>query len=221
MVANELRRRGYDVEAFGNNNTANYTPFALSMRTEAAWLDKDGNIPVPTKVSKVKSRDVRIDKRGAIREKVTLKSDKDFVKELNGAMSEEGRYHISWSWSRGNVGHIITAERIPDGSLRIYDPQNGKITSIKFKDINVNKGFEILRVDNLNINFDVVRGVIKKAGMPDAAPLMDDIQKKFWKKNGKGSSITGSNKLSEAKDKLRSSNKMPISQNRSFANLNT
>ncbi len=190
VVANELRRRGWDVEAFGNTKLKNTTPYAISKRTECAWLDKNGNIPSPTIIKRIeKSRERYVDKNGYVRNKIVLESDKELIQRFYEAIPDEGRYHICWTWKKKKTGHILTAERLSDGNIRFYDPQNGKITSIKLNDIDLQRGFKILRVDNLQPNVDVVRGVVKKAGSNAATPLMDDIQKAFWKKNGADSNI--------------------------------
>jgi hypothetical protein len=139
VVAHELRRRGFDVQAIGK--TPNSIPAILSRHTELAWLDADGKTPTSTSVS------------------WAWQSDKDamaksMVANLETATKAVGRYHLKWTWATGSSGHIITCERLKDGTLRIYDPQCGQIIT---DFATYGKRFEhgtlkILRVDNLRFN---------------------------------------------------------------------
>lgn len=139
VVAHELRRRGFDVQAIGE--TPNSIPAILSRHTELAWLDADGKTPTSTSVS------------------WAWQSDKDamaksMVANLETATKAVGRYHLKWTWATGSSGHIITCERLKDGTLRIYDPQCGQIIT---DFATYGKRFEhgtlkILRVDNLRFN---------------------------------------------------------------------
>ena len=110
VVAYELRLRGFDVSALPN--TADSALSKLSKATHTAWqgITRE-DISVIAKTT--------LDKYGHIKQP-PLK----WVK-VSAAMTETGRYHIAWRWKRKRSGHIITAERLPDGSLRFYDPQNG------------------------------------------------------------------------------------------------
>lgn len=140
VVANEMRRRGFDVQAAGN--TANSIPKVLSRHTELAWLDADGNTPKSKVVSGVWNSDRAI-------------YAKSLVANLETATKAVGRYHIKWLWSNMRSGHIITCERLEDGTLRIYDPQNGKVIDdfvTYAKDFFLGDGIKVLRVDNLRLN---------------------------------------------------------------------
>lgn len=145
VVANELRRRGMDVEALGNNTKERTsTPYILSVHTELAWLDDNGNTPKS-------ERTYGFDYHAT-------------MNNLNTLTEAVGRYHIKWQWSRGG-GHIITCERLSDGTLRIYDPQTGKIITnfeAYTKRVNLHDGIEVLRVDTLQINTDIITGVVVK-----------------------------------------------------------
>jgi len=198
VVANELRRRGFDVEAYGNSNTLNYGPHALSYKTEAAWLDKNGRVPVAT-IVKREVLDVKktVNARGYVRVSTKYETDKSYWQKVEQAMSETGRYHISWQWKKKKSGHIITAERLSDGKLRFYDPQTGKLASYSLKDIDTLEGFDILRVDNLQANPDVVKYVVKKAGTSGSAPKMDKAMREWWKENVGGYGVTGETSLPE------------------------
>lgn len=110
----------------------------------------------------------------------------DLLSSLDGEMAQTGRYHLRFRFANDG-GHVITAERLPDGSLRIYDPQSGKI----IKDFSeyttkVKPGsFEYYRVDNLQINTDVAKGAVKLAKSEGDAPRMQlpeikDFLEKGW-----------------------------------------
>lgn len=205
VVANELRRRGWDVEAFGNNGMKNFTPFALSCKTEAAWLDADGNIPQKILVGAKKS--YRISPSGRVYmvyEKTVANRNKLIAALEKELTATDGRYHIDIIWKGKNKGHIITAESI-NGKVKFYDPQTGRIRDIAdFIDgIELKRGVNVLRVDNLRPNTEIVRGVVKKSGSTASTPKMTDAQRKWWKDKTEGYGVTGNNKYDRLKELQR------------------
>lgn len=152
VVAHEMRRRGFDVEAIGN--TANSIPRILSRHTELAWLDVDGNTPTSKSVSWPWAAD-----------KAAMGAS--LVANLETATKEVGRYHMKWTWGNGRSGHIITCERLANGTLRIYDPQNGKVITdfAEYGSRFMHGTLKILRVDNLRIN-PLYAGCLKKTPKP-------------------------------------------------------
>lgn len=153
VVANEMRRRGWDVTAFGN--TKGSVPERLSYQTELIWVDKNGKTPMSLTAG-----------GGRYFEGVKInKTYKVMMSEFEDLTKEQGRYHIRWTWKNKKTGHIITAERLKDGVLRIYDPQNGKIIEDfnKYaKDFSLKTGIRVLRVDNLDINKLLIKDVVYK-----------------------------------------------------------
>lgn len=152
VVANELRRRGMDVAAKGNTDRFGTMPEILSRETNLAWLDDNGQKP-----KKTNCHGYRQGTWGA--------EFKLIMKEFKEATKEVGRYHIDWGWKGTHSGHIITCERLQDGNLRVYDPQNGKIIGNLeeyLKDMSLNRGLAVLRVDTLHINIPVVKEVLEK-----------------------------------------------------------
>ena len=141
VVSHELRMRGWDVEAIGNNKRADSLPRKLSYRTQKGWIDRETNAePV-------------------------MQSAKDFA-DVSAKASTVGRYHLKWGWKGARYGHIITFERTTDGGF-FYDPQTGKIYTLekitaewgaKIREGSIN----FYRVDNLNVNPDFVKVVKKK-----------------------------------------------------------
>lgn len=145
VVANELRRRGLDVEAQGNTKRKGSIPTMLSYHTELAWVDENGQTPTSQRTYGANVL-------------ATLTN-------LDTLTKEQGRYHIKWQWNSGRGGHIITCERLVDGTMRYYDPQNGKVItdfSTYASRFNLSSGIKVLRVDTLQINKDLISGVVSK-----------------------------------------------------------
>lgn len=160
VVAYELRRRGYDVEAmkriYGDSTNI---PDKLSRHTELVWKNFVGEAPISSIAGGIKGRD--IDKRGRVITK--YKSISELNAELNDLTTNVGRYHIKWEWKESKTGHIVVCEKFGNGGIRIYDPQTGK--QLKWGDIlkriDINKGVKILRVDDLMINEDIIDKIVK------------------------------------------------------------
>lgn len=157
VVANELRRRGYDVTALPNLEKKGNIPHELSYRTNWAWIDPKTMV-MPVKKTAGGIYDVT--RTGALKSK----SIKELTKELVELVKELGRYHIDFSWKGRNSGHIITLEKSLDGKIVIYDPQTGKIKNWGelSKEISLKYGVNVLRVDNLLVNTDIINGIVKK-----------------------------------------------------------
>ena len=171
VVAYEARLRGYDVEATGRNKK-NQTQENLARKCESAWIDPaTGNAPT------------------VLKNDPKIRTSKQAQKWLEENVEEGGRYQFSHGWkgTNGRSGHIVTVSRDSSGSLRIFDPQNGKnysgseVTeymgkikstySIQQYNPRKRSGVEsvpqgrlqLLRVDNLQINPDVANSVLKGA----------------------------------------------------------
>lgn len=155
VVAYEMRRRGYDVEANQNTKRKGNIPYELSYTTEKAWLDDNGNVP----------KKQRAGGRYVDGYKIKNKTFKVMMSEFEDMTSTPGRYHMDFGWKNRRSGHIITMERFKDGTMRIYDPQCGMvITDFKAyaKRFSLVYGISILRVDNLRGNPHYVSGATKK-----------------------------------------------------------
>ncbi len=120
VVANELRRRGYNVTALPNLQKTGNIPYELSMRTNWAWIDPKTMV-MPKKQTAGGIYDIT--RSGALKSK----SIKEVTKELVELVKEPGRYHIDFAWKGKNSGHIITLEKLHNGKIIIYDPQTGKM----------------------------------------------------------------------------------------------
>ena len=189
VVAYELRRRGLPVEAFGNIKGS--MGGTLAHKTQSAWLDADGKMPEPI-VCKQEIKNRYIDKRGYVHTTYSSENDvwQDFIRQTSG----EGRYHIAWSWAGKDSGHIITMETFTDGTRRFYDPQTGVeaksilpwIIGDKKIAFDMKRGIRGYRVDNLQPNPLIVKGVVKKAESTLGTPMMTSEQGAWWIKNAQG-----------------------------------
>lgn len=157
VVANELRRRGYNVTALPNLQKTGNIPYELSMRTNWAWIDPKTMV-MPKKQTAGGIYDIT--RSGALKSK----SIKELTKELVELVKEPGRYHIDFAWKGKNSGHIITLEKLHNGKIIIYDPQTGKMKNWRelSKEISLRYGVSVLRVDNLLVNTDIIDGIVKK-----------------------------------------------------------
>lgn len=158
VVANELRRRGYDVTALPNLQKKGNIPYELSRKTEMAWFDKTTS-QAPKK--KRAGGPSGITSNGGVKSKPLSVLNK----ELDELTSEVGRYHIDFVWKgRKASGHIITMEKFTDGSIRLYDPQTGRLRDWPelSKQINLKYGVNVLKVDDLLINTDIIDSIVTK-----------------------------------------------------------
>ena len=155
VVANELRRRGYDVTALPNLKKEGNIPYELSGKTNWAWIDPE-TMQTPEKKQAGGQYVSGLD--------IKSKTLTQLNKELNELTKEAGRYHIDFMWKNGKGGHIITVDRLENGSIRIYDPHIGRLGDWKVisKDISLKYGVNVLRVDNLLVNTDIIDRIVRK-----------------------------------------------------------
>lgn len=170
VVANELRRRGYDVEAIQNTHRKGNAAFELSHDTTKAWIDpKTGMHP--------ESRGIIVDRYANVGE--------DFFRYRFATPEtyepielEPGRYHLLWTWHYKSSGHIITMEKLRDGSMRFYDPQTGKLADMKKILQDMERGtMKYYRVDNLMPDLDWAGRVVMKAGTTKASTKLSRYDK--------------------------------------------
>lgn len=144
VVADELRRRGFNVTALGRNESGIIAD-KISRKTEIPWFQKDTG-------------------RGVFKKKISQdgKNYIDVYNELDEITKGKGRYHIDWSWNE-NDAHIVCLERRANGALRFYDPQTGREYDIFHILQVIDKRFplNVLRVDNLLIKPEFLRGIVK------------------------------------------------------------
>ena len=166
VVANEARRRGYDVMATGNvKGSVNER---LSYNTRLAWIDPStGTHPSFIRYD----GDGKLDRMGR-----PIPTKAKYWKWLNDgdAVVEGNRYTIEFSWKGRSSAHIVSIERV-DGSLRLYDPQNGESfigDKVKkyLEDVSYYYGSgrsryadgpKLLRVDNMRFNSEITDAVLE------------------------------------------------------------
>ena len=156
VVANEARRRGYNVSA--QSYTKNKTAEMLSKNPRIAWVDpKTGDVPdfVPWDYKRTYDK----------------KSYRAFLEENVNAGE---RYTLQFNWGNASGGHIISAERDSRGALRLYDPQTGKIYEKDWAldDLMGRMSYtdksgrsdppKLLRVDNLAFREDIAKDILEE-----------------------------------------------------------
>ena len=164
VVAYELRRRGYDVEAKPRDGDAEEEQYKIASHAsgECAWIDPE---------------------TGEVPEKNTLPYDKKWNKNgaakwLDKQVKEGERYTLSVCW-RGRGAHIVSVERV-NGEVTIIDAQSGsKYTGdmivAYFGDAVLNaseedskRGYdwrpELMRVDNALPNPKYYDKILKSGG---------------------------------------------------------
>lgn len=196
VVTYELRRRGLDIEAYGNPGSMDYTPHWLSLNTRAAWLTGEGKLPEwIDRRREVKSRTV--DKRGRVRR--TYETADEVWLDFAAKTQTPGRYHVQWLWKGKKKGHIITMEVSKDGRRRsFYDPQTGKnsrtiapwLMDGRKCRVDLDNGFWGYRVDDLQPNAEIVKGVVKKAGSKAKTPKISAEAKDAFLKSRNGKNWT-------------------------------
>lgn len=147
VVAYEMRRRGYDVEAQPNmrGTVKQNGAFSLSQDTVSIWRNRE---------------------TGAVPDFISLYS----VEGLKEVIKPGARYSLQYTWEgkdkkSGPSAHILTVERV-DGEIRIYDPQTGQIEDIKthFNDSFTYSRIGCFRVDDCDIVGKQADSVLTQAG---------------------------------------------------------
>ena len=138
VVIHEARLRGLNVTALGYSSNISSVSYRLGERFQDIWEHpKTHKTPSPS----------------ILREPTF---DTMLVK-LENLTKPTGRYHIGINMRNG--GHIITAERLPNGQMIFYDAQCGTFLNIEeYADRNV-EYLEILKVDKLLLRGDLFKAI--------------------------------------------------------------
>lgn len=161
VVTYEARLRGYDVQTKPNTKSNDATQHLMYF-TNHAWVD-----PATGGPPKMIRNDVK-----------TVKTPQQTKQWIEDTVQPGERYTFRHGWAgRSRTGHIISADRDSDGSLRLYDPQNGKtykgagIDSYlsKTKSVSTSYGKKVseawlLRIDNMRINPQYADGIMEASG---------------------------------------------------------
>lgn len=145
VVAHELRRRGFDVEARPRVEGSGSLTDQLAHRTTMIWRDPATGQEPMMKLAGGKHK--------------TLEQ---LYKEFSALTKETGRYNLLIE-QRGGTRHIISFDRGDSRRKRVYDPQTGETLTLSalMQRINHESGIAVLRVDNLLVNTDIVDGIVK------------------------------------------------------------
>lgn len=161
VVAYELRRRGYDVEAKG---AGVHRGFINDYQYSVARTARNAFVEIPVKSFILNGNNLI--------KSNTPKGRRQFVANLFDATKEEGRYFLSFK-NRGRfTGHIVVVESTKDGGKLLVDPQCGKMISLTdgaavdkyFSKVDVKHLHNnVFRVDNLEFNPAVLTIVTKNS----------------------------------------------------------
>jgi len=193
VFANELRRRGFDVEATMNTRQNANVAYQLSKQTEMAWIDPATNrAPIPIKAGYIPPKpsdewQVFQSIERSYRDSLAAKGTK-FEKFVGVNTPDEaiylpnGRYHlrIKWGGDFGDSGgHIVSFEKLGPGQYRFLDAQTGKLDTLTRLISAGNAKVEYYRVDNLMPNPDYI-GAVAKSGTTKPSKIKYAKKKGGW-----------------------------------------
>ena len=174
VVAYEMRRRGYDVEAVEWDERNNLLQRKLAEDQRNGWTNEDGSPAMYE--GRQKMSEVRDNWGKKVAETLTPKRAKAEIESLIG----EGRYVIEYA-TKGmqTSGHIVMAERV-GGKVRVFDPQSGKESSLEDEiknhmklqssrargGVKYNMHPKVMRVDNKVLRSDYGNEVLRKRTTP-------------------------------------------------------
>ena len=141
VAVHEARLRGLNVTALGYDGTRGSTTYELGEHFEAIWQHpKTGKTPTPT----------------------TLRADSfdAMISKVDAQTKAAGRYHIGINMSEDR-GHVITAERLPDGRIFFYDAQDGAFLKLEEYAVSNVEYLEVLKVDKLLLRPDIFRQIAR------------------------------------------------------------
>ena len=133
VVANELRRRGFDVTALGHYDDKESIPFKLGDDLTLAFVNKKGNKPQMTMIKNVSES------------------------SLEKATSAAGRYIVGYDTIDGS-GHVICAKRLTTGDLVFFDPQIGKAIKLNYEEL---ASLEVLKTDGMMFNTEIIKSIVR------------------------------------------------------------
>lgn len=142
VAVHEARLRGLNVTSLGYDSSPRSVSYQLGEHFEGIWQHpKTGLTPTPT-VLRASSFDTMLGK-------------------VATATKATGRYHIGINMS-DNSGHVITAERLPNGKMIYYDAQDGtflKLEEYAARDVEY---FEVLKVDKLLLRRELFKKIARR-----------------------------------------------------------
>lgn len=196
VLAFELRCRGYDVEAKGNDSLA--TKY-LSQNVESAYINHEtGENPELQ------------DLKGA--------NYKQLYKSLDEAVKPNERYILRVVWRDYRAGHVVNVYRNEEGEIILFDPQSNRVSKgeqIKeyFREVKMRSRFyggdyyyytKLIRVDNTEIDPKVAKKVLI-ANKTEDNKLDNEVKEEKVKKKEK----TNKPKKEKEENKPKSNVKLP------------
>lgn len=160
VVAYEARLRGYDVEAKPRTKQ-NSIQESLARNPVLAWNDPATGLAADVTVNSP-----------------NIRTSKQAQNWLDQNVQEGARYTFSHGWkgTSGHKGHIVSATK-ENGNLRLFDPQDGKtytgdsltqymgrVRSTYNNGKELKGRLQLIRVDNKQLDVQVVNAVLKGAG---------------------------------------------------------
>lgn len=142
VAVHEARLRGLNVTALGYDSSASSISYQLGEHFEGIWQHpKTGLTPTPT-VLRASTFDTMLGK-------------------VATATKATGRYHIGINMS-DNRGHVITAERLPNGKMIYYDAQDGTFLKLEEYAAREVEYFEVLKVDKLLLRRELFKKIARR-----------------------------------------------------------
>lgn len=137
VVVHEARLRGLDITALPYDGTDGSVSRELGDNWERAWIcPKTGKAPQLTLIHG--------------------DTDAELFSKLDKQTQAVGRYDIGINYL-DKTGHVITAERLPNGEIHFYDAQSGEFLNIR--ELAAIDDFELLKIDKLLINMKMLKAV--------------------------------------------------------------
>lgn len=149
IYAHEMRLRGLNVTALGFNENEPEM-IHLMKRFQDGWIEPKTSRPPKPEVS---------GNTYYSKNKKWQLNDADIIAGAESLMLAPGRYHIGINQLSGR-GHVIIAERLPDGELVCYDAQRNMFVGLA--DWGGLQYLEVVRVDNLTLNTAVISKIVRK-----------------------------------------------------------
>lgn len=196
VLAFELRCRGYDVEAKGNDSLA--TKY-LSQNVESAYINHETG----------KNPELQ-DLKGA--------NYKQLYKSLDEAVKPNERYILRVVWRDYRAGHVVNVYRNEEGEIILFDPQSNTVSKgeqIKeyFRNVRMRSHdywddyfyyTKLIRVDNTEIDPKVAKKVLI-ANKTEDNKLDNEVKEEKVKKKEK----TNKPKKEKEENKPKSNVKLP------------
>lgn len=144
IAVHEARLRGLPITALGYDAAKGSVSRKLGDRFQDAFLNpKTGKSPEVTMV------------KGS--------TFNELLKGVNDRTRGVGRYAIGINMMENGQesGHVITAERLLNNKLLLYDAQNGQFVNLKEYELMGVSSFEVLRVDRLLLRKDYLKAIAR------------------------------------------------------------